>query len=160
MLPAGKISRLSDFVLFFISASMYYCLSEWTGAIPAEYFSAQKRAGYTTYQQTTSIIFPWFVKDAPAADESLQGAFDKLRDTAKASKAARSKSPAVVKRGRSKTPTKAPTAEKKKSTSRSKTPVKKSTPVKDTPAKRKTQVKAKASPSPARTRSARKAAKK
>ncbi|MFT7113116.1 MAG: steroid 5-alpha reductase family enzyme, partial [Porticoccaceae bacterium] len=29
-----------------------------TGAVPSEYFSAQKRPGYKDYQQTTNRFFP------------------------------------------------------------------------------------------------------
>ncbi len=50
------------YLLLLVPLSLYYCLSEWTGAVPAEYFSAKKRKGYKTYQKTTSMIFPWFVK--------------------------------------------------------------------------------------------------
>lgn len=48
-------------VLGAIVLSMYYCLSEWTGAQPAEYFSIQKRKGYKEYVERTSCIVPWFV---------------------------------------------------------------------------------------------------
>lgn len=133
------------FVLAFVSASMYYCLSEWTGAVPAEYFSAQKRAGYAEYQRTTSMIVPWAVKPAVPEEKvgevlgTVKKAFDKLK--AKAEKA-------KEERGRSKTP-----AKKEAARARSKTPVRKEakarskTPTKRTPAKK---------ASPAATRSARK----
>lgn len=44
------------------SVMMYITLVYLTGATPAEYYSAQKRAGYREYQRTTSMFFPWFPK--------------------------------------------------------------------------------------------------
>jgi steroid 5-alpha reductase family enzyme len=44
------------------SGMMYLTLVYLTGAIPAEYYSAIKRAGYREYQQKTSMFFPWFPK--------------------------------------------------------------------------------------------------
>jgi len=152
------------FPLVFLSASMYYCLSEWTGAIPAEYFSAQKRAGYTTYQKTTSMIIPWFVNESEGEVEvsvcvkdekkveqvltTVQKAFNKLKKKAEASRKerGRSKTPektAVKSRGKSKTPARSKTPVKKTPVKEKKTPVKE----KKTPAK-----KSRASPSPRRTR--------
>jgi steroid 5-alpha reductase family enzyme len=43
-------------------AIMYITLVYLTGAKPAEYYSAKKRAGYIEYQRTTSMFFPWFPK--------------------------------------------------------------------------------------------------
>jgi steroid 5-alpha reductase family enzyme len=37
---------------------MYSTLVYVTGAVPSEYFSAQKRPGYKDYQQTTNRFFP------------------------------------------------------------------------------------------------------
>ena len=45
-----------------ISRSMYICLTVWTGAVPAEYFSVKKRPAYKEYQATTNMFFPWFPK--------------------------------------------------------------------------------------------------
>ncbi|GMH79224.1 hypothetical protein TL16_g08074 [Triparma laevis f. inornata] len=59
------------FMLCFISLSLYYCLSEWTGAVPAEYFSVQKRKGYDVYMQTTSMIIPWFVSDSATSASGI-----------------------------------------------------------------------------------------
>jgi len=58
-------------VLCAIPLSLYYCLSEWTGAQPAEYFSVQKREGYRKYMETTSCIVPWFklAADSDSASE-------------------------------------------------------------------------------------------
>jgi len=51
----------------FASAMMYITLVYLTGAKPAEYYSATKRAGYIDYQKTTSMFFPWFPKrNAPS----------------------------------------------------------------------------------------------
>lgn len=36
----------------------YDCLLHWTGAGPAEYYSARKRPAYRAYQQTTRCFFP------------------------------------------------------------------------------------------------------
>ena len=44
--------------LFFVSRIMYITLVYHTGAVPAEYYSAQKRPEYKSYQQTTNIFFP------------------------------------------------------------------------------------------------------
>ncbi len=48
------------------SATMFTTLVFITGAIPAEYYSVQKRPGYRAYQQRTSIFFPWFPKKGAA----------------------------------------------------------------------------------------------
>eukprot|EP01128_Nolandella_sp_AFSM9_P005500 TRINITY_DN265_c2_g1_i2.p1 TRINITY_DN265_c2_g1~~TRINITY_DN265_c2_g1_i2.p1 ORF type:complete len:314 (-),score=45.39 TRINITY_DN265_c2_g1_i2:206-1120(-) len=40
------------------SISLYVTLVYVTGAIPAEYFSAKKREGYTEYQQKVNMFFP------------------------------------------------------------------------------------------------------
>jgi steroid 5-alpha reductase family enzyme len=40
------------------SRLMYITLVHYTGAKPAEYFSAQKRPAYKAYQQTTNMFFP------------------------------------------------------------------------------------------------------
>ena len=44
--------------LIYTSRIMYVTLVYLTGAIPSEYYSAQKRSGYKTYQQSTNIFFP------------------------------------------------------------------------------------------------------
>ena len=44
--------------LLYTSRIMYVTLVYLTGAIPSEYYSAQKRSGYKTYQQSTNIFFP------------------------------------------------------------------------------------------------------
>jgi steroid 5-alpha reductase family enzyme len=45
-----------------LSASfmMYITLVHLTGAIPAEYYSVQKRKEYKKYQEKTNMFFPWF----------------------------------------------------------------------------------------------------
>jgi steroid 5-alpha reductase family enzyme len=45
-----------------LSASfmMYITLVHLTGAIPAEYYSVQKRTEYKEYQEKTNMFFPWF----------------------------------------------------------------------------------------------------
>ena len=40
------------------SKMMYTTLVYYTGAVPAEYYSVQKRPEYKTYQQTTNMFFP------------------------------------------------------------------------------------------------------
>jgi len=42
------------------SGMLYITLVYLTGAIPAEYYSAQKRPGYKAYQAQTNRFFPWF----------------------------------------------------------------------------------------------------
>jgi len=44
--------------LLFTSKIMYTTLVTYTGAVPAEYYSVQKRPEYKIYQQTTNIFFP------------------------------------------------------------------------------------------------------
>ena len=131
------------FILFFVSLSMYYCLSEFTGAVPAEHFSAQKRVGYTEYQKTTSMIIPWFVGESPAAGgekrAAVRSAFDALKSSAKKEKKA-----ATPKKSRSSARSEPTTTPKRRSKSRSKS---------KTPAKGKAKATPrKASPSPRRTR--------
>ena len=48
--------------LLYTSRIMYITLVYLTGAIPSEYYSAQKRPGYKTYQQSTNIFFPGPIK--------------------------------------------------------------------------------------------------
>ena len=45
-----------------ISGAMWFCLTIWTGAKPAEYFSVQHRPDYKLYQETTNMMIPWFPK--------------------------------------------------------------------------------------------------
>ena len=44
--------------LLYTSRIMYVTLVYLTGAIPSEYYSAQKRPAYKAYQQSTNIFFP------------------------------------------------------------------------------------------------------
>jgi len=44
--------------LFMTSRIMYVTLVNYTGAIPSEYYSIQKRPAYKEYQQTTNMFFP------------------------------------------------------------------------------------------------------
>ena len=44
--------------LFMTSRIMYVTLVTYTGAVPAEYYSVQKRPDYKDYQQTTNMFFP------------------------------------------------------------------------------------------------------
>ena len=48
--------------LLYTSRIMYITLVYLTGAIPSEYYSAQKRPAYKVYQQSTIIFFPGFKK--------------------------------------------------------------------------------------------------
>jgi len=48
--------------LLYTSRIMYITLLYLTGAVPSEYYSAQKRPNYKTYQQSTNIFFPGFKK--------------------------------------------------------------------------------------------------
>jgi len=49
---------LIGIALLYTSRIMYITLVYLTGAIPSEYYSAQKRADYKAYQQSTNIFFP------------------------------------------------------------------------------------------------------
>ena len=44
--------------LLFASRTMYVTLVTYTGAVPSEYYSVQKRPAYKGYQQTTNMFFP------------------------------------------------------------------------------------------------------
>lgn len=44
--------------LLFVSRAMYVTLVVYTGAVPSEYYSVQKRPEYEQYQQTTNMFFP------------------------------------------------------------------------------------------------------
>jgi steroid 5-alpha reductase family enzyme len=44
--------------LLFVSRAMYSTLVHYTGAVPSEYYSVQKRPDYETYQQETNRFFP------------------------------------------------------------------------------------------------------
>lgn len=44
--------------LLFVAKVMYSTLVYYTGAVPAEFYSLQKRPEYKAYQQTTNIFFP------------------------------------------------------------------------------------------------------
>lgn len=44
--------------LLFTSKIMYTTLVVYTGAVPAEFYSVQKRPDYKVYQQTTNMFFP------------------------------------------------------------------------------------------------------
>jgi steroid 5-alpha reductase family enzyme len=48
--------------LFSCSYAMYNCLTVYTGAIPSEYYSIQKRPAYKDYQKTVNMFFPGFRK--------------------------------------------------------------------------------------------------
>jgi len=48
--------------LLFASRMMYTTLVYYTGAVPSEFYSVQKRPEYKHYQQTTNIFFPGPVK--------------------------------------------------------------------------------------------------
>lgn len=52
------LSVLLAAALAFMSYVMYVVLTRYSGAVPAEYYSVQKRPGYAEYQRTTSMFFP------------------------------------------------------------------------------------------------------
>lgn len=56
-------SALLGLGLVFVSRIMYQTLVVYTGAVPAEYYSVQKRPAYKVYQQTTNMFFPGPTKD-------------------------------------------------------------------------------------------------
>ena len=53
------IGLLLGLGLIYLSRIMYTTLVYYTGAVPAEYYSAQKRPEYKAYQATTNRFFPW-----------------------------------------------------------------------------------------------------
>ena len=53
---------LIGIALLYTSRIMYITLVYLTGAVPSEYFSAQKRPSYKAYQQSTNIFFPGPIK--------------------------------------------------------------------------------------------------
>ncbi len=57
-LEALWLWTLIGFALLYTSRIMYVTLVYLTGAIPSEYYSAQKRPAYKAYQQSTNIFFP------------------------------------------------------------------------------------------------------
>jgi len=44
--------------LLYVSRIMYTTLVYYTGAVPSEYYSVQKRPDYKKHQQTTNMFFP------------------------------------------------------------------------------------------------------
>lgn len=50
--------KMLPYLLFAPPLAMYLCLTWWTGAIPAEYYSMQKRPGYKKYKETVPMFFP------------------------------------------------------------------------------------------------------
>ena len=44
--------------LIMISVDMYNCLVHYTGAVPAEYFTLQKRPDYENYQKMVNMFVP------------------------------------------------------------------------------------------------------
>ena len=44
--------------LVFVSYAMYQCLVNYTGAAPAEFYSAQKRPDYARYQKMVNMFVP------------------------------------------------------------------------------------------------------
>ena len=62
---AGLLLTLANIhMLISLVYSLYDCLVLWTGAVPAEYWSVQRRPAYAGYQKRVSIFFPWFRKEA------------------------------------------------------------------------------------------------
>ena len=56
-MPGWLIVSMAAGVLF-LPFTMYQVLTHYSGAVPAEYYSAQKRPGYAEYQRTTNMFFP------------------------------------------------------------------------------------------------------
>ena len=81
-----------------ISRSMYICLTVWTGAVPAEYFSVKKRPAYKEYQATTNMFFPWFPKPESQAKDDDQNRSDDTRPRPTATKKRATRSPSPAKR--------------------------------------------------------------
>jgi steroid 5-alpha reductase family enzyme len=45
-----------------VPAIMYACLTQWTGAVPAEFYSKRKRKGYEAYARAVPMFFPDLMK--------------------------------------------------------------------------------------------------
>jgi steroid 5-alpha reductase family enzyme len=59
--------QLLFMALMYMSYLMYGVLVYYSGAVPAEFYSLQKRTGYADYQQRTNMFFPWREKQPRAA---------------------------------------------------------------------------------------------
>jgi len=44
--------------LLFVVHAMYQCLVNYTGAVPAEFYSIKKRPAYADYQRRVNMFFP------------------------------------------------------------------------------------------------------
>ena len=55
--PFWQVAALGIFLLY-LSYVMYTVLTHYSGAVPSEYYSAQKRPGYLEYQRRTNMFFP------------------------------------------------------------------------------------------------------
>jgi len=44
--------------LIAVTAMMYHCLVNYTGAVPSEFYTVQKRPGYVKYQKTVNMFVP------------------------------------------------------------------------------------------------------
>jgi steroid 5-alpha reductase family enzyme len=47
--------------------AMFVCLTTYTGAVPSEYYSVQKRPSYVDYQRRVPMFFPTFLGGRPLA---------------------------------------------------------------------------------------------
>ena len=54
------LSILLALCLLKIIKEMWWCLTSWTGATPAEYYSLQRRKGYKAYMESTPMLVPDF----------------------------------------------------------------------------------------------------
>ena len=52
------VSGLLVVCLVNVSYAMYTCLVTYTGAVPAEHYSREKREGYADYQRRVNMFFP------------------------------------------------------------------------------------------------------
>ena len=52
------VSGLLCVCLVNVSYAMYTCLVTYTGAVPAEHYSREKREGYADYQRRVNMFFP------------------------------------------------------------------------------------------------------
>lgn len=72
-----NIEHISVFVLLglgllFASRAMYVTLVTYTGAVPAEYYSVQKRPSYKSYQERTNMFFPGPAKSVSTEQASAE----------------------------------------------------------------------------------------
>ncbi len=65
----GKYIFGSGYIIMCTPLLMYYCLVYYTGAVPAEYYSIQKRPDYREYKRSTNMFWPWIPHSKEGIDK-------------------------------------------------------------------------------------------